>query len=478
MSGVATAIVGGSIIGGVVASKGAKSAAKTSAKATENAAELSAEAAAQARADAIELFDPALKEFIAGIQRSIDSLNKGTVSSQDILRQTYRGADQMLLQGMYAAQKALQSGYTQSRADTNVAKTQSRTDINTGYTNATNALYSTKGEALNYGERSISEIGDAEQKALAVLGKAGPEGSTIGGISYESPLSASISSIGNSALQKEAALSGALGQEAQAAAYAEFQESAGQKWLREREEQSLLRNQAAIGGLGGGTVRTALQEQAVGIASTQQQQQVENLRAISTLMSQLQMQKDQLAVQTIAGAANQTAAVRTNQMQSSLSTGSQLAQAAQSQGQNLATIEGNAGNQLATLASGYGIGTANLLNQLQQQRAQTYGQYGTQQATLASQNAVNIANQQTLGAQGQANLRMQQGSLLGNIATQNATNQGNAIIAGGQAQAAGILGSANAWNQAIGNIGTGLGYVLGQPQQPMQPTTGQWGIIG
>lgn len=62
---------------------------------------------------------------------------------------------------------------------------------------------------------------------------------------------------------------GLRGQEAEQAAISGFTESPGQAFLRERQERSLLRNQAAIGGLGGGNVRTALQEQAFGIASTQ-----------------------------------------------------------------------------------------------------------------------------------------------------------------------------------------------------------------
>jgi len=43
-----------------------------------------------------------------------------------------------------------------------------------------------------------------------------------------------------------------------------FSESPGQKFLRERGERTLLRNNAAIGGLGGGNVRRELQEQAIG----------------------------------------------------------------------------------------------------------------------------------------------------------------------------------------------------------------------
>jgi hypothetical protein len=74
---------------------------------------------------------------------------------------------------------------------------------------------------------------------------------------------------GVAALGQQQALLGLSGQEAQQEALGAFAESPSQRFLRERQERSLLRNQSAIGGLGGGNVRTALQEQAAGIASTQ-----------------------------------------------------------------------------------------------------------------------------------------------------------------------------------------------------------------
>ena len=52
-------------------------------------------------------------------------------------------------------------------------------------------------------------------------------------------------------------------------ALAAFAETPGQQFLRERQERSLLRSAGAIGGLGGGNIRTALQEQAFGRAATQ-----------------------------------------------------------------------------------------------------------------------------------------------------------------------------------------------------------------
>lgn len=74
---------------------------------------------------------------------------------------------------------------------------------------------------------------------------------------------------GVSALQTQQALLGQLGPEQAATAFAQFQESPGQAFLRQRQERALLRGASAIGGLGGGNIRTALQEQAANIASTQ-----------------------------------------------------------------------------------------------------------------------------------------------------------------------------------------------------------------
>lgn len=75
---------------------------------------------------------------------------------------------------------------------------------------------------------------------------------------------------------------GVNGPEAREAAYAEFDESAGQKWLRDQQEESLLRNAAAIGGLGGGRVRSALQEQAAGRAATNDQRYLDNISRLIT----------------------------------------------------------------------------------------------------------------------------------------------------------------------------------------------------
>lgn len=76
------------------------------------------------------------------------------------------------------------------------------------------------------------------------------------------------SQAGLGSLEQQQALLGLLGEDKQSTAMEGFKESPGQKYLREKQEKALLQNAAAIGGLGGGNVRTALQEQAAGIAAT------------------------------------------------------------------------------------------------------------------------------------------------------------------------------------------------------------------
>lgn len=71
---------------------------------------------------------------------------------------------------------------------------------------------------------------------------------------------------GVAANNMQAALSGAMGNEAQAEAYANFNDSPGQQFLRERGEQAVLRNAAATGGTRGANVMKALSDYGQGMA--------------------------------------------------------------------------------------------------------------------------------------------------------------------------------------------------------------------
>lgn len=103
---------------------------------------------------------------------------------------------------------------------------------------------------------------------------------------------------GTRALTQQEALLGLSGPEAEAQARQAFTESPGQRFLRERQERSLLRNTAAIGGLGGGNVRTALQEQAAGIAAQQEGTQFNRLAGLSGTGQQAVTTGGQLGAQS------------------------------------------------------------------------------------------------------------------------------------------------------------------------------------
>ena len=77
---------------------------------------------------------------------------------------------------------------------------------------------------------------------------------------------------GVAAIGQQQALVGLSGVEAQQEALAALEVSPGQQFLRDRAQKNLVRNASAIGGLGGGNVRSALVQQGVGFA----QQDIQN----------------------------------------------------------------------------------------------------------------------------------------------------------------------------------------------------------
>lgn len=117
---------------------------------------------------------------------------------------------------------------------------------------------------------------------------------------------------GVSAIGQQSALLGLSGQEAQQTAINQFAQSPGQQFLQERAQKNLLQNAAAIGGLGGGNVRSALVQQGVGFAQQDFNNQFGRLgqlagqgQAATTSVGQFGAQASQNVQQ---GLANQAAA--------------------------------------------------------------------------------------------------------------------------------------------------------------------------
>jgi hypothetical protein len=246
------------------------------------------------------------------------------------------------------------------------------------------------------------------------------------------------SDAGRAAMQQEAALSGALGPEAQQQAIDSFIESPGQKYLREQQEQALLRNSAAIGGLGGGRVRTALQEQAMGIAATQQQQYLTNLRDIAS--------RGQNAATTGAGM-YQTA-------------GTQLAELADSLGVRGADLTRFTAAEKAQLANQTGLSIAALDQAIGAASAGQLATLGGQLSSVLSGSLTDIAS---LGQQSATNqLQGQQdiSTLLANLAVQGATQSSPYTFMAGQALATGQAQAGATMGQTIQDVGNIAAYTL------------------
>ncbi len=296
---------------------------------------------------------------------------------------------------------------------------------------------------------------------------------------------------GKSALDREAAFSGALGAEAQAQAFADYQASPGQQWLQQQQEQSLLRNAAATGGTQSGNVLSALQEQAAGRAAQNYQQDLGNLRSLAQRgqsaagsqagiqsqagrdLAQMEMQVGQaeLAARQAAGSqlgqmeygtgqAAQNAALQSAQQMAQLSqqTGMSQAQLQQSLGQNLSNIYGNTASNIAGLRYGAGQDVANQLGMSGQQLAQLQSGQGSALAGIDQQTAANIANLAAQQGQQTSGLRTGLAALLANLSTGSGSQQANLALQMGDAQAAGVT---NPWGNTVSSL---TGLIASNPQ--------------
>lgn len=186
---------------------------------------------------------------------------------------------------------------------------------------------------------------------------------------------------GGQAFQQQGALSGALGGPAQQQAFAQFNESPGQAFLRQQGEQALLRNQAAIGGLGGGNVRQELMRQGIGMAQQDFGNQFNRLGSLS---------------QIGAGAAGQQAGIaqRAGEFggQAFLGTGQQLAGGRTRAGEQIAGQVSGTGSALADLVSRQGAGVADIMQRGTGSLADLLVGSGAQQAGSQEQLATLLAN--------------------------------------------------------------------------------------
>jgi hypothetical protein len=284
----------------------------------------------------------------------------------------------------------------------------------------------------------------------------------VAGNALEAPVSAlnALINPGTQAGQQQAALSGALGSDAQRAAYASFNDSPGQQFLREQGERAVLRNASAVGGLGGGRVLQELQRQGMGLAQQDLENQFNRLGQVTSTGLNALGQRVNIAGQQAGIASQLGGQLGTMGMQS----GQSAADLIYGTGQQMASGRTRAGEQIAGNVQQTSTGIADLLRQ-----------QGTDLSTLVGQGSGNVANLMQAAAQAQASGNTELATLLANIATGSATQrvnlpslpgtQTNPGILGGIGQAAQGLGAAyTAFSdlrlktniQPIGALGSGL----------------------
>ena len=206
---------------------------------------------------------------------------------------------------------------------------------------------------------------------------------------------------GSQAYDLQAALSGAMGPEAQAQAYQQFQRSPGQQFLQQEGERALLRNAAAIGGLGGGNVRRSLLEYGQGLAQQDFANQFDRLGQLSSAglnaaSTGAQLQGQQAGIQANLGQYGAQIPVQT---------GAAIAQNRFQTGRDIGAARADTSTNLANLISQQGAGISDIigagapqLNQLYQMAAQgdvaAREQLGVALANLAGQQGSQYGQQQ------------------------------------------------------------------------------------
>ncbi len=183
---------------------------------------------------------------------------------------------------------------------------------------------------------------------------------------------------GVTAQQNQLALSGALGQEAFDKALID---SPAQAFLREQGGQAVINQATALGGLGGGNVQKELARFGQGLASTDLQNQINNLNQLSSQGLQAAGQQGQFLSQAGQQQGNLAAANAANQLSAAQSAAGLLGQGA--------GITSGLAQQGANILSG----TGNLVSQGRLQTGQNLaGQIGNTTSSLA-----NLINQRGAG---------------------------------------------------------------------------------
>jgi len=342
--------------------------------------------------------------------------------------------------GLTASEQAIGQGLGASVAALEEGATIARGDISTGFQGALDQIGATRGDVaaqIAQGQRFFDQAGNDITDQINQ------------GVSGLDP----FLSTGQQAQQRQAALSGALGPEAQAQAFAEFQASPEQAFLQEEGQRNLLRNQAAIGGLGGGNVRRELLRQGIGFAAQDLGNRFNRLGTVAERgfgaaqnIGQLRAAQAGLTGQIGAGQAGlstQEAALASslglNASQFEAAKGVNLASVAGSTATNLATTFTGAGRDLATGRTRAGELIAENLAGTTSALGELIAEQGKGISDTIGTGAANVANLQSITGQLTANQLQTVATILANVSLDEGAKLAFLEQAVGKAQAEGII---------------------------------------
>lgn len=243
---------------------------------------------------------------------------------------------------------------------------------------------------------------------------------------------------GQQANDLQSALSGAMGPQAQQAAFAQYQQSPGVAFAQKEAERALLRNASATGGLGGGNVLRDLTQLAAGTFMQDYGNQFNRIgavadRGLSTATTGAGLQGQQGQVQAGLGQFAAGIPIRAAEAQSGM--------------------QFQAGRDIAQGVQSTSTALSNLINQ-----------QGAGMTDIMGNATTNINNLYQSALNGDASSKEQLAQILGNLATNNASMISNQQIIPGQ--------QTNYLGQ-LGQIASGLGGLYAGMNSGQNSTTPQ-----
>ena len=429
--------------------------------------------------------ETALKTGATNAIAALDALNASGRS--DLSTQNAAGLASVEAQKAIAEQ-AIRSGTTTGLNSYNTAATAARKSLQDEYADA---LAETKAQSVIARE----DITGAETRGLTELdaGLLTARNDITGEFGRAEEMFDPYALGGQAALQKQLALSGALGQEAFDAAY---QESPQMAFLREQGMRANLAGAGATGGLGGGNVQKELARFGQGLASQGLQQQIANLGGLSsqglnaagsaaniatsggTNLANLGIARGQAGLQSAmtsgGNLANIASGLGAQQLQTGTNLGGNLADMRMAQGQAQLGAYTGQGSNLANLATGLGAQQLNTRSNLGSQLSGYNLSTGLPAASTISNLSTNLAAgrtrvgeqeaaDETRRALGFADIYANQSARISNDIDNQRILLMNQVNSGAITQAQAQTAYATALATAQGNIGSALTGVQQAP---------------